>query len=83
MINCFKNLLTIAMSSDDDDWMDVVVIDNGSGSCQSGFAGEDAPRSIFPLVVGRRREGVRKHMKYKHSIDYVLVYTYVLLLFRY
>uniref|UniRef100_A0A8W8JZV4 Actin n=1 Tax=Magallana gigas TaxID=29159 RepID=A0A8W8JZV4_MAGGI len=48
-----------AMSSDDDDWMDVVVIDNGSGSCQSGFAGEDAPRSIFPLVVGRRREGIK------------------------
>lgn len=57
-----------AMSSDDDDWMDVVVIDNGSGSCQSGFAGEDAPRSIFPSVVGRRKEGVRMHMKYKYPI---------------
>lgn len=33
MINCFKNLLIIVMSFDDDDWMDVVVIDNGLGLC--------------------------------------------------
>lgn len=46
------------MSSDDDDWMDVVVIDNGSGSSRSGFAGEDAPRSIFPSVVGGHKEGM-------------------------
>lgn len=63
------------MSSDDEDWMDVVVIDNGSGSCQSGFAGEDAPRSIFPSVVGRRREGVRMHMKYKYPIYSVLSFV--------
>ena len=30
-----------------------IVIDNGSGMCKAGFAGEDAPRSVFPSVVGR------------------------------
>ncbi len=30
-----------------------VVIDNGSGCCKAGFAGDDAPRSVFPTVVGR------------------------------
>jgi len=30
-----------------------VVIDNGSGMCKSGFAGDDAPRAVFPTVVGR------------------------------
>lgn len=30
-----------------------VVIDNGSGSCKSGFAGDDAPRFLTPTVVGR------------------------------
>lgn len=30
-----------------------VVIDNGSGVCKAGFAGDDAPRSVFSSVVGR------------------------------
>jgi len=29
-----------------------VVIDNGSGCCKAGIAGDDAPRSHFPNVVG-------------------------------
>jgi actin len=32
-----------------------VVIDNGSGLSKAGFAGDDAPRSMFPTVVGRPR----------------------------
>ncbi|KAH7711836.1 cytoskeletal actin 2 [Aphelenchoides avenae] len=32
-----------------------VVIDNGSGACKAGFAGEDAPRAVFPSIVGRLR----------------------------
>jgi actin beta/gamma 1 len=32
-----------------------VVIDNGSETCKVGFAGDDAPRKIFPSVVGRQR----------------------------
>jgi actin-related protein len=30
-----------------------LVIDNGSCTCKAGFAGEDAPRGVFPSVVGR------------------------------
>jgi actin-related protein len=30
-----------------------VVIDNGSGLCKAGFSGEEAPRSVFPCIVGR------------------------------
>ena len=30
-----------------------IVIDNGSGMCKAGFAGDDAPRSVFPCIVGR------------------------------
>jgi len=30
-----------------------VVIDNGSGMCKAGFAGDDAPRSVFNTLVGR------------------------------
>lgn len=29
------------------------MIDNGSGSCKAGFAGDDAPRSVVTSVVGR------------------------------
>lgn len=30
-----------------------VIIDNGSGMVKAGFAGEEAPRAVFPAVVGR------------------------------
>ncbi|CAF2480274.1 unnamed protein product [Rotaria sp. Silwood2] len=32
-----------------------IVIDNGSGMIKAGFSGEDAPRTVFPAVVGRSR----------------------------
>lgn len=30
----------------------IVVVDNGSGLVKAGFSGEDAPRTIFPSIVG-------------------------------
>eukprot|EP00746_Dinoflagellata_sp_MGD_P158992 gnl/MRDRNA2_/MRDRNA2_86610_c1_seq8.p1 gnl/MRDRNA2_/MRDRNA2_86610_c1~~gnl/MRDRNA2_/MRDRNA2_86610_c1_seq8.p1 ORF type:complete len:378 (+),score=70.71 gnl/MRDRNA2_/MRDRNA2_86610_c1_seq8:79-1212(+) len=30
-----------------------LVVDNGSGVCKAGFAGDDAPRCVFPSLVGR------------------------------
>lgn len=36
-----------------------LVIDNGSGMCKAGFAGDDAPKAVFPAVVGRPRYQVR------------------------
>jgi len=36
-----------------------LVVDNGSGMVKAGFAGDDAPRAVFPSVVGRpRHKGV-------------------------
>lgn len=35
-----------------------VVVDNGSGKTKAGFSGDDAPRSVFPTVVGRLRHPV-------------------------
>ena len=32
-----------------------IVIDNGSGMCKAGFAGDDAPRAVFPNIVGHPR----------------------------
>ncbi|KAJ6544203.1 actin 1 [Mycena capillaripes] len=32
-----------------------IVLDNGSGLCKAGFAGHDAPRAVFPSIVGRLR----------------------------
>jgi actin-related protein len=29
------------------------IIDNGSGMVKAGFAGEEAPRAVFPAIVGR------------------------------
>ncbi|KAJ3338776.1 actin [Gonapodya sp. JEL0774] len=32
-----------------------LVIDNGSGMCKAGYAGDDAPRAVFPSIIGRPR----------------------------
>ena len=29
------------------------VIDNGTGLIKAGFSGEEAPRSVFPTIVGK------------------------------
>ncbi|CAK5273361.1 unnamed protein product [Mycena citricolor] len=39
-----------------DDEIAALVIDNGSGMCKAGFAGDDAPRAVFPSLVGRPRQ---------------------------
>jgi actin len=36
--------------------LSAIVLDNGSGMCKAGFAGDDAPRAVFPTIVGRPRE---------------------------
>ena len=36
----------------------VLIIDNGSSMCKAGFAGDDAPRAVFPSIVGRLRHHV-------------------------
>ncbi|KAH3777959.1 actin-87E-like [Dreissena polymorpha] len=43
------------MSQYFDDDIAGVVIDNGSGMCKAGFAGDDAPRAVFPAITGRPR----------------------------
>jgi actin len=44
------------------------VVDNGSGMCKAGFAGENGPRAVFPSIVGRpRHKGVMVGMGQKDS----------------
>ena len=38
-----------------DEDITALVIDNGSGMCKAGFAGDDAPRAVFPSIIGRAR----------------------------
>ncbi|KAI8597652.1 actin family [Dissophora ornata] len=46
-----------------DDEVVALVIDNGSDTCKAGFAAEDAPRYVFPSIVGHpRRQGVMAGM---------------------
>ncbi|CAE6044342.1 unnamed protein product [Arabidopsis arenosa] len=45
-----------------------IVCDNGTGMVKAGFAGDDAPRAVFPSVVGRpRHKGVMVGMDEKDS----------------
>lgn len=43
----------------EDGEVSALVCDNGSGMVKAGFAGDDAPRAVFPSIVGRpRHQGV-------------------------
>jgi len=45
-----------------------LVVDNGSGMCKCGFAGDDAPRAVFPSIVGRpKMPGVMVGMDQKDT----------------
>ena len=46
-----------------DDEVSALVIDNGSGMCKAGFAGDDAPRAVFPSIVGRPRHQVNNYSR--------------------
>jgi len=51
-----------------DDDTQALVVDNGSGMVKAGFSGDDAPRAVFPSIVGRpRHQGVMVGMGQKDS----------------
>jgi len=53
---------------EDNDEQAALVVDNGSGMVKAGFAGDDAPRAVFPSIVGRpRHQGVMVGMGQKDS----------------
>ena len=56
-----------------EDEIAALVVDNGSGMCKAGFAGDDAPRAVFPSIVGRPRHQV-------NTINHTLIITLILIL---
>ena len=50
-----------------DDDVAALVVDNGSGMCKAGFAGDDAPRAVFPSIVGRPRHQVKYSAKQRNT----------------
>ena len=51
-----------------------LVVDNGSGMCKAGFAGDDAPRAVFPSIVGRPRHQVNK-IPFKYLLIFLGVFN--------
>lgn len=49
-----------------------LVCDNGSGLCKAGFAGDDAPRAVFPSIVGRPRHQVNYQFHYLSTAGWIL-----------
>ena len=39
-----------------DDEIQALVVDNGSGMCKAGFAGDDAPRAVFPTIASTPKQ---------------------------
>merc|ERR1719204_602160 len=56
------------MDSEEEEEQTALVCDNGSGLVKAGFAGDDAPRAVYPSIVGRpRHQGVMVGMGSKDS----------------
>jgi len=56
------------MSSQDENEQATLVVDNGSGMVKAGFSGDDAPRAVFPSIVGKpRHQGTMVGMAQKDS----------------
>jgi len=56
----------MSSSEQDGEECSSLVIDNGSGMVKAGFSGDDAPRSVFPSIVGRPKvDGVMVGMAHK------------------
>jgi len=54
--------------SDNGDEPIPLVVDNGSGMCKCGFSGDDAPRAVFPSIVGRpKNPGIMVGMNTKDA----------------
>ena len=50
-----------------------LVVDNGSGMCKAGFAGDDAPRAVFPSIVGRPRHQVNSQGNIYYQDKYIIL----------
>ena len=51
-----------------DEEVATLVVDTGSGMCKAGFAGDDAPKAVFPSIVGRpKMPGIMVGMDQKDS----------------
>lgn len=53
---------------EEEDFVQALVIDNGSGMCKCGFSGDEAPRAVFPSLVGRAKHpGIMFAMDHKDA----------------
>lgn len=57
----FRHTKALTMSNGE---ATALVIDNGSGMCKAGFANEEAPRVVFPSIVGRPWRQVSRILQY-------------------
>ena len=58
-----------------DDEVAALVVDNGSGMCKAGFAGDDAPRAVFPSIVGRPRHQVQFIIQEQQYLFYQILFS--------
>jgi actin beta/gamma 1 len=61
-------MAAVVKCQDEDDDTRIVVIDCGTSLCKVGFASDDAPRAVFPPIVGRpKHPGIMVGMDQKDT----------------
>lgn len=48
----YTSYSSLTSSTDNSHDIQTIVIDNGTGVCKAGFAGDDLPQAVFPSIVG-------------------------------
>lgn len=71
----FLLLLSILHFVEFTDEVSAIVIDLGSHTCKAGYAGEDAPKAVFPSVM------CSLHFLFFFFLDFVLAAFIFILLF--
>lgn len=66
LYNCRCLLLNFYCRKMAEEELQALVVDNGSGNVKAGVAGDDAPRAVFPSIVGRpKNPGIMVGMEEK------------------